>query len=108
MDIEAVRRSAEHPIEAGRGDLPGVAADLSAAFSDDVMFDWFLRDDARRSSARLRFFRVIVEKMAFGAGLVFADHRESMADVQGYVPFGLGFEIGRHGGRIQAVGGGFQ
>lgn len=70
MDIEAIRRSAEHPLEATRADLPGVWADLAAAFTDDVMFDWFLREDARRVSARLNFFRVIVEKLAFGAGRI--------------------------------------
>ena len=70
MDIEALRRDAEHPVEATAGDLPGVAADLAAAFAGDVMFDWFLRDDARRDEARVRFFRLLVSRMAFGTGRI--------------------------------------
>lgn len=70
MDIDALRRSAEAPVEALADDVPGVADDLSAAFSDDVMFDWFLRADARRDAARLRFFRLIIGQMAFGAGRI--------------------------------------
>jgi ribosomal protein S18 acetylase RimI-like enzyme len=47
-----------------------VAADLSDAFADDVMFDWFLRDDARRDAARGRFFRFLVRNMAVGVGRI--------------------------------------
>lgn len=60
MDIEAIRRGAEHPVLALSGDLDAVATDLAAAFSEDVMFDWFLRNDARRDTARLRFFRLVL------------------------------------------------
>jgi ribosomal protein S18 acetylase RimI-like enzyme len=70
MDIEALRRAAEHPLEATAADLPGVAEDLAAAFAGDVMFDWFLRDDGRRDEARRRFFRLLIGKMAFGAGRI--------------------------------------
>jgi len=70
MDIEALRRGAEAPAQATRADLAGVAADLSDAFSDDVMFDWFLRTDGRRDEARLRFFNLIITHMTFGAGRI--------------------------------------
>ena len=70
MDIDTLRRSAENPVQATRADIAGVAADLDAAFSDDVMFDWFLRDDWRRAKARLAFFSLIVGKMAFGTARI--------------------------------------
>ncbi|MEP6967234.1 MAG: GNAT family N-acetyltransferase [Pseudomonadota bacterium] len=70
MDIETMRRGAEAPVEAGASDLPGVCGDLSAAFSDDVMFDWFLRADSRRDLARARFFRLLISRMAFGVGRI--------------------------------------
>ena len=65
-----MRRQAEAPVDAAAADLEGVAADLSDAFSDDPMFDWFFRTDGRRDEARLRFFRFLVGKMAFGAGKI--------------------------------------
>lgn len=70
MDIEALRRGAELPVQATRDDLPGIAADLSDAFADDVMFDWFLRPDDRRDPARLKFFDFILRHMAFAAGRI--------------------------------------
>jgi ribosomal protein S18 acetylase RimI-like enzyme len=70
MDVEALRRGAEAPVEATAEDLAGVAADLSAAFSDDVMFDWFLRADHRRDEARLKFFNLLMVQMAFGVGRI--------------------------------------
>ena len=60
MDVETMRRQAETPSIGGEADLESVAADLADAFTDDVAFDWFLRADARRSEARLRFFQLIV------------------------------------------------
>lgn len=68
--IEAMRREAEAPVEAGAADIGAVAADLSAAFSDDVMFDWLLRPDAKRPAARLRFFDHVIRHMAFGVGRI--------------------------------------
>lgn len=56
LDIDRLRREAETPILAGPSDVGEVADDLSAAFSDDVMFDWFLRADAKREAGRRRFF----------------------------------------------------
>jgi len=70
MDIEALRRGAETPSLAGQADLAAVAADLSDAFADDVMFDWFLRTDSRRDAARLTFFDFIIRSMVFGAGSI--------------------------------------
>lgn len=70
MDIEALRRGAEAPVQAARSDLAGVAADLADAFADDVMFDWFLRADARRDEARLRFFQFVIANITFGAGRI--------------------------------------
>jgi GNAT superfamily N-acetyltransferase len=70
MDVTALRLGAEKPVQATRADLPALAADLSDAFPDDVMFDWFLRPDARRDAARLAFFEFIVANMAFGEGSI--------------------------------------
>jgi ribosomal protein S18 acetylase RimI-like enzyme len=70
MDIEALRRGAEAPVQAARGDLAAVAADLSDAFADDVMFDWFLRTDGKRDEARLRFFNFVIANMTFGPGRI--------------------------------------
>jgi len=70
MDLEGIRRQAEQPAQAAPGDAEGVAADLSDAFADDVMFDWFLRPDARRDAARLAFFRFLISGMAIGVGRI--------------------------------------
>jgi ribosomal protein S18 acetylase RimI-like enzyme len=69
MDLEALRRGAEHPTQARKADLADVAADLSDAFADDAMFDWFLRPDKRRDAARLRFFDFVI-RLAFAAGRI--------------------------------------
>ncbi len=70
MDIEAMRREAEAPSTASESDLDAVAADLADAFTDDVAFDWFLRDDDKRIDARLRFFRLIVRMGAASGGRI--------------------------------------
>jgi ribosomal protein S18 acetylase RimI-like enzyme len=70
MDLEGIRREAETPVEGGAGDAEAISADLSDAFADDVMFDWFLRADARRDAARLGFFRYLMKTMAIGVGRV--------------------------------------
>jgi ribosomal protein S18 acetylase RimI-like enzyme len=70
MDVETLRREAETPVLAGPGDVDAVAADLSDAFADDVMFDWFLRQDARRDAVRGNFFRFVIAKMAVGVGRI--------------------------------------
>lgn len=70
MNIEALRRGAEQPVEARLSDLSGVAADLADAFGDDVMFDWFLRTDPSRDAARVRFFDFILRRMVWGDGRI--------------------------------------
>jgi len=70
MDKDALRREAEQPETAARGALDGAAADLAAAFVDDPIFAWFMRDDAKRHAARLRFFRVILRESAFHDGQI--------------------------------------
>lgn len=66
IDLANLRKNAETPSIAGPADLPSVAKDLSDAFADDVMFDWFLRPDAKRASARLRFFQTIIVDLGKG------------------------------------------
>ncbi|HEY5289963.1 MAG TPA: GNAT family N-acetyltransferase [Caulobacteraceae bacterium] len=70
MDVETMRRDAETPALAGPADLDSVAADLADAFTDDVAFDWFLRDDAHRAEARLRFFRLVIRMGAAQGGRI--------------------------------------
>jgi ribosomal protein S18 acetylase RimI-like enzyme len=70
MDVEALRRGSESPVLATRGDLGAVTADLSDAFADDVMFDWFLRPDHKREAARLAFFDLVIRRIVFGAGRI--------------------------------------
>lgn len=48
--------------------IGAAAGDLAAAFADDPLFDWFMRDDARRPQARLRLFRAILRDVALGEG----------------------------------------
>ena len=60
IDRERIRLDAEAPVLAGARDLAAVIGDLSAAFADDVMFDWFLRADARRDRGRRAFFNGMV------------------------------------------------
>ncbi|MEO7027170.1 MAG: GNAT family N-acetyltransferase [Caulobacteraceae bacterium] len=64
IDLDRIRREAETPVVGGREDTDGVADDLSAAFSNDVMFDWFLRTDARRDAGRRRFFDQLLRVVA--------------------------------------------
>jgi ribosomal protein S18 acetylase RimI-like enzyme len=68
MDLAVLRREAETPTVAGRAELEGVSQDLCAAFADDPILNWFLRQDARRDQARLAFFRMIVPLEAFRIG----------------------------------------
>jgi ribosomal protein S18 acetylase RimI-like enzyme len=66
----AIRRAAETPVQATRTDLAACAADLSSAFSDYVMFTWFMRTDARRDAARDRLFNLILRDMVFDTGTI--------------------------------------
>jgi ribosomal protein S18 acetylase RimI-like enzyme len=44
--------------------------DLAEAFVEDPIFAWFMREDAKRASARARFFKVILKEAAFQDGAV--------------------------------------
>lgn len=67
-EITALRLAAESPVSATQADCDAVARDLSASFSQDPLFDWFLRDDARREPARLAFFRMLLSRIALPDG----------------------------------------
>ena len=70
LDIARLPREAETPIEARVADLSSVVDDLDAAFAGDVMFDWFLRDDARRDAGRRGFFDALIRHVAFGTARI--------------------------------------
>ena len=70
MDIEAIRRQAETPAEAKAGDIDSVVADLTAAFEIDQHFDWFMRNDTRRTAARAQLFNLMLSELAFGIGRI--------------------------------------
>lgn len=69
-EIEALRRGAETPVKAQKGDIPAVAEDLSASFQSDPQFNWFLRDDAGKPAARLAFFKMLLSEIALPDGVV--------------------------------------
>ena len=70
MDIETLRREAEAPVTATAAQVEPAARDLAAAFVDDPLFDWFMRQDAGRPAARERFFKVILKEVAFPDGRI--------------------------------------
>jgi ribosomal protein S18 acetylase RimI-like enzyme len=59
-DAEAIRRQAEAPSTPAATELDAVAADYAAAFADDPVLDWLLREGAARPGALNAFFRLIV------------------------------------------------
>ena len=65
-EIVGLRRGAEAPELCGVEHMPAVAEDLSAAFATYPMFEWFMRADARRDAARLRFFQMLTRNLTFG------------------------------------------
>ena len=69
-EILDLRRGAETPVAAGMADIGAVAQDLSAAFSTDPVFNWFLRADARHDAARLKLFQALIA-MGLADGEVF-------------------------------------
>lgn len=69
-EITALRRAAETPVLAGADDAAQVANDLSASFSTDPVFNWFLRADARHDSARLKLFHLLIA-MGLADGEIF-------------------------------------
>lgn len=60
IDPDTIRRQAETPTAPGPNDLSAVAADYAAAFADDPVLDWLLREGAGRAPALRDFFRLIV------------------------------------------------
>ena len=70
MDIEVMRRSAEAPEIAKIADADSVARDLTDAFVDDPLFNWFSRNDGRRDDARFAFFRHLLKELIFDTGEV--------------------------------------
>lgn len=70
MDIEAMRRGAEAPKRVDASDLDLAARDLSDAFVEDPHVSWFVRNDARRDAARLKFFQFILAGLALPDGEV--------------------------------------
>ena len=70
FDTATLAREADAPTRATAADLPSVIDDLAAAFAGDVMFDWFLRDDARRDAGRRGFFNALVRHVAFGTARI--------------------------------------
>lgn len=70
MDIEAIRRGAETPEIADAAGAQAAAADLTAAFVADPLFDWFTRTDGRRQEARLGFFKHLMRELIVGTGEV--------------------------------------
>jgi ribosomal protein S18 acetylase RimI-like enzyme len=67
---EAVRRQAEAPVRAGRAEIDAAALDLAAAFTGYPMFDWLLRDDARRPTRREALFRLMLREIGFPNGKI--------------------------------------
>lgn len=71
MDQEAaaaIKRAAEDPERATPDLVEPIAQDLAAAFVDDPLFCWFLRDDAKRGEGRLRMFRLMLREIGFPGG----------------------------------------
>jgi len=68
--LDAIRRGAETPVAATLATLDAAASDLAAAFVEDPLFNWFMRDDAKRNLARLRFFKVLLREAAFPDGVI--------------------------------------
>lgn len=63
-DLDAIRRSAQAPVAATLATVDAAAEDLAAAFVEDPIFHWFMREGDGRAAARRRFFRVILREAA--------------------------------------------
>lgn len=94
LDLAAARRAAEAPQLAGPADRPAVVADLAAAFVDDPMLGWFIREQGRER-ALVRFFDVmlrlytpasarVLRPATGGAAAVWLDS-ETMAQASGWL-----------------------
>ncbi len=63
LDIDLMRRSAETPVRAADADFERVARDLTDAFTDDPVFNWFSRPGPGREAARLGLFRFLLKEL---------------------------------------------
>jgi ribosomal protein S18 acetylase RimI-like enzyme len=70
LDLATIRREAETPVAATPATVDQAADDFAAAFHDDPILDWFMRDDARREAARRRFFRVLMRESIMLDGVI--------------------------------------
>ena len=70
MDVDAMCREAEAPVQASPADLVEVIQTLTDAFAVDPHLDWFMRDDAARDHARLGFFRLLVNEIGAAQGRI--------------------------------------
>lgn len=70
MDAETLKAQASHPVVAARGDIDDAAVSLCEAFVNDPIFDWFMREDAGRTAARRRFFKVVLREVALPDGAI--------------------------------------
>ncbi len=70
MDLEAIRRGAEDPVNANSSTVDAASDDLAAAFATDPIFDWFMRTDSLRDAARRRMFRVLMRDSAMIDGQI--------------------------------------
>ena len=70
LDLEAIRRDAENPVAATPLTVDAAADDFAAAFHDDPLFTWFMRDDHKRDAARRRFFRVLMRESILRDGVI--------------------------------------
>lgn len=68
LDLAAIRRAAETPVLADLSTVAAAADDLSAAFVDDPILSWFMREDEGRHAARRRFFQVLMRESALADG----------------------------------------
>lgn len=65
---ESLASADDGVVVAGMDQVDAAARVLADAFVSEPIFSWLMRDDHRRSSARLRFFRVILTEAAFPDG----------------------------------------
>jgi ribosomal protein S18 acetylase RimI-like enzyme len=65
MDVATIVRQAETPVIAKRFDFEQIVHVLAAAFAEDPVLAWIMRDAATRDAMRRDFFQVIVEEAAY-------------------------------------------
>jgi len=85
MDPDEIRRDAESPVTATRGDLEEVVETLSDAFAVEPDMKWFIRDDERRDAARRSLFAQLIHGPGFRHGRIDRPARGGAAAV--WMPF---------------------